>query len=103
VLSTAARIIADGMNLGTINIHILQRCEFVSIPLESADLVNRGMIMQFILHLKLQYSFLITVLTSQIKSHWELEFLSSLQLDEIFVCCVNFRNRYEIEISRLRS
>ena len=103
MLSTAARTTADRMKLGVIDIYIRQRCEFFSMPLESADLVGRGMIMQFILHLKFQYSFLITGLTSLLQSHCELEFVSPVQLDEVLVCCVNFRSRCEIEISRLRS
>lgn len=99
----ASRSIADGMNLRVINIYIRQRCEFISIPLESADLVSREMIIQFILHMKFQYSFLITVLTSQFQSHCELDFVSPLQLDEVIVFCVNFRSGCEIEISKLRS
>jgi len=103
LLSATARSIADGMNLGVFNIYIRQKCKLISIPLESADLVSREMIMQFILHLKVQYSLFITVHTWQLQSHCELEFVSPLELDDVPVSCVNFRRRYEIEISRLRS
>jgi hypothetical protein len=39
--------------------------------------------MQFILRLKFQYSFLITILTLLLQSHCKLEFVSPLQLDEV--------------------